>query len=536
MNIKREGIIFFTVASVLVIFLTIVLYGIERGEQIHQVSAGYYESLPNNAPDTDPLLGISEDFVTEPSVYVSNLPLVVIHLDGDLPEYKHFENGNEVVDTDVDPWIGGSVELFDNDSGLNMLTDDPVLTSIINIKKRGHTSISFDKSQYYIKLVNEDGTDRDEDVFGMGADDSWILNGSLADKSMLRNYLAYRVSAQIMEYAPRCCFCEMFTVENGIYTYQGVYLMQESIKRSENRVRIDESKRGEVYTSYLIRRDRYTNFDTMLDTYARLEGLSEEWIGVKYPNNERQSKDNLSYIQDDYSRIERILLSENPNIMRSYPRYLDADTFVDYFLINEYFGNYDAGEHSTYMYKNSGEKLKIGPVWDFDQAMNNSVVGETDPYVMAMQDRALFVNLVADTEFIDQLKKRYSDLRESYLNDDYVFGIIDEAENYLQAARQREWFRWAENYYDSSYSHAGSYYLNDYTKEGVVISRYNDNYDQEIYNLKTYLSIHGRSIQPELTILRGECTVTSGFKGEMTLMLIITCALFAVPSILINRK
>ncbi len=535
-NAKRNCIIFFAIASVIVCILTVVIYYLDRkDEDTRQISAAYYTELPSDTSVGDPLAGIAEDFTTNTEVFDSNLPLIVLHVDGELPQYKTFKDGIEVVDTSVDPWTTGQMWVYDNPSGINSLKDMPVITTDIRIKKRGHTSISFDKPQYYIKLTIGDGLENPQDIFGMGADDSWILGGNMADKSMLRNYLAYRVSAQIMEYAPRCSFCEVFTEDGGVYTYQGVYLMEESIRRSENRVQLDESKKDEVYTSYLVRRDRFTNYDTMLDTYARLEGMSDAWIGVKYPSVARQTEDNLAYIQEDFSKIERLLLSDNPSEYKSYPRYLDTASFVDYFLINEYFGNYDAGEHSTYMYKSSWGNLKIGPVWDFDQAMNNSVVDETDPYTLAMQDKEFFENLIKDSTFVGQLKKRYSTLQTMYLNDDYIFGIIDETTEYLRSARAREWYRWAGDYLDPEDRH-GNYHLDDYTKEGITISRFNDDYDQEIYNIKTYLSLHGKVIQSELTAIERGCVYTTGLKGEMTMMFLITCALFAVPSILINRK
>ena len=73
------------------------------------------------------------------------------------------------------------------------------MSSYMKIKKRGHTSISFDKPQYYISLTDSEGNPAQENVFGMGKEDAWILNGSMADKSMIRNYIAYRTAAQIME-------------------------------------------------------------------------------------------------------------------------------------------------------------------------------------------------------------------------------------------------------------------------------------------------------------------------------------------------
>ena len=57
--------------------------------------------------------------------------------------------------------------------------------------------------------------------------------------------------------------------------------------------------------------------------------------------------------------------------MAEVERYLNVDTFVDYFIINEFFMNYDAGLHSTYLHQRIGDTLEIGPLWDFDGAMDN---------------------------------------------------------------------------------------------------------------------------------------------------------------------
>ncbi len=535
-NVKQKLYIYMLIACVFVLVMSVGSYLIKNAGTVRNISADYYKTLPDNAPDEDPLQWIGEDFTVDKESFVSNLPLVVIHKNEELADYKSYKDNVEMVDETLESWTTGTIALYDLYDGRATFNTEPSISSDIKIKKRGHTSYFFDKSQYYIKLVDEKGEENPQNILGMGVDDAWVLNGSMADKSMLRNYIAYRVAAQIMEYAPRCCFCEMFTEENGIYTYQGVYLMLESVKRGENRVPIDESKRKNVYTSYIVRRDRYSNFDIMLDTYARLNGLDEEWIGVKYPATAKQTKENIAYIENDFSSIEKIIYSKNPEQLKKYPECIDVTSFVDYFIINEYFGNYDAGLHSTYMYKNSGDRLKIGPVWDFDQAMNNSMISEADPYTLAMQEKAFYKQLFTDTEFLAQVKQRYAKHRATYLNDDYIFGLMNETVKYLSAAREREWYRWADNYCVKELSGPGKYKLNPYTKGGVEINRMNTEYEQELYTIRTYLSIHGEIIQSELSLFEEDCKITTGLKGEMTVLLMVCLVLFIIPSILINRK
>ena len=274
----------------------------------------------------------------------------------------------------------------------------------------------------------------------------------------------------------------------------------------------------------------------MLDTYGRLSGISQEWIGVKYPSERRLTDEAKKFIEEDFSHIERVIYSDNADLFKVYDKYIDIDSFVDYYLINEFFGNYDAGEHSTYMYKNSGGKLYIGPVWDFDHGMNNYFQDEMEVETMAFQTKPFFEQLCKDERFITCLKERYAVLRDGILSEKHVFGIIDEAKAYLKSAQVREWYRWAQDYEDGSFSRAGNYYLLDYEKDGVIISRFNDKYEQELYNIRTYLHKHGNIIQTELTKLYDLAEYNTSIKNENELFLLIIMTLFLVPSFLINRK
>ena len=188
------------------------------------------------------------------------------------------------------------------------------------------------------------------------------------------------------------------------------------------------------------------------------------------------------------------------------------------------------------MYKNSGERLHIGPVWDFDQAMNNYFQDEMDPYTLAFQTKPLFDRLSMDKRFIDCLKERYAALRKDTLSEEHVFDVMDETVMYLKSARQREWYRWEADYLDGSFTNPHNYYLQDYVKDNVTVSRFNDQYEQELYTIRTYLHKHGNVIQIELTKLYDLAEYNTSLKNENELFLLIIMMLFLVPSILINRK
>ncbi|MBO5210288.1 MAG: CotH kinase family protein [Lachnospiraceae bacterium] len=538
---RRRSIELMTVISLLCI-VVLYLFGVLRStlnEEETAAKEGVYETLPKDISTEEPLAHIGEDFLVDEGFH-SNLPIVILKIDGEVTQYKDFKNSQEIAYEDIEPYTDGQIWVLDNSNPEkeNYLTDSPVYSSNMKIKKRGHTSYYYDKPQYLMKMYDEDGLENKTEIFGMGEGDSWILNGSMADKSMMRNYLSYRIASEVGggAMAPDCKYCEVVLETESGYEYQGVYLLMETISRGENRVNIDNSKDGEKYTSYIVRRDRYTHFDVMLDTYGRLSGLSAEWIGIKYPAAQKVTEEMKQYIEQDFSRTEQIIYSEDEGVFKAYDKYIEIDSFVDYFLINEFFGNYDAGEHSTYMYKNSGGKLYIGPVWDFDQAMNNYYADEMDPSTLAFQTKPFFEQLSKDTRFIDCLKERYSELRKGPLSEEHVFAVIDETDEYLTSAREREWHRWAADYMDDSMSSMYNYYLQDYEKEDVIISRFNDDYDQELYIIRNYLHKHGNAIQTELTKLYDLAEYNSSMKNENELFLLVIMVLFLVPSILINRK
>lgn len=497
---------------------------------------GVYKDLRIPEIQNEPLAGINSDFKVDESEFETHLPIAVLTIDGELPDYKKVSS-DEVTFNGTDPYTTGTLRVISTEDGVNTLQDLPHATSEIRIKKRGATSYGFSKNQYLMKTVNEQEKN-EVDLLGMGKSDTWILNGSLADKSMLRNYLAYRISSKVGggNFSPDSQFCEVILQDDSGFHYQGVYLMMESIEQNENRVDISDYKKKERYTSYIVRRDRYRSDNEMLDTYARINGLSDQWIGLKYPNPNKITDTARKYVESDFSLIEKCLYSDDVNHFSAYPKYIDVDSFVDYFLINEFFGNYDAGLHSTYMYKDNGGLLEMGPVWDFDQAMNNSFLTEAEPETLAFYERPFFSQLARDSEFLRQLKTRYAELRRTILSEESIDSEIDQIVQYLSDPMQREWNRWEENYMDETGEIKGSYQLNDYEFGEFTVSRFNDSYEHEIYNIKTYLKVHGDVIQTEITKLMDSATFDTKKDMNQEVIFLMVLALLMTPALLVNRR
>ena len=407
--------------------------------------------------------------------FESHLPVVVLNTDGQQIQSK--------LDTEGNPEINIQVQIIDNENDVNAIGDAPAVDTVSTIRYRGNSSLYYDKKQYALEFINEDGTDYETEVMGMSAGSEWVLNGTFLDKSHIRNYIAYNIAGEIMDYSPNIRFCEVFIYDGSEYTYQGLYTMIESVKQAASRVDITKYDEEKVETSYIIRRDRFSEDEVMLYNYGTDNGLTSEWLGVKYPPASKLTEESYQYIEDDISNIEKILYSDDYETFMTYPNYIDVDSFVDYFVINEFFGNYDAGLHSTYAYKDLTGKLKMGPVWDYDGAMDNATPWELNVDATAFQTASWFDALIKDEEFCRQVVKRYKELRESYFSDEYIDSYIDEIVDYLGSAIDRDYLVWG-------YVFDMDTLVNEENEFGVVNNRNVETYEEEIDRIKMALHEH----------------------------------------------
>lgn len=331
--------------------------------------------------------------------------------------------------------ISADLEVRDGGTGNNALADEPTLTSTALVRYRGNTSLHFDKKSYRLKLVQEDGAANPRAMLGMPKEDEWILNGPFLDKSLLRNYMMMNLSGQVMENAPEVRFCELFV--DG--AYQGLYVMMESVSRSQ--AGIAKSVEGRAETSYVVRMDRggHVNLNNFT-TYARILPYK---INVVYPTAANLTPEQLDYIQKDLSRFEKALYSldyDHPKL--GYRAYIDVGSFVDYMVLNEFFQNTDAGIFSTYLNKPVGGKLSMGPVWDFNNALDNYMDATRDGTGFTFPNRVWYHMLLKDPWFTKQVIQRYRQLRGTVLSEEYLMSYVDDTVAYLGDAVERNFSVW----------------------------------------------------------------------------------------------
>ena len=95
-------------------------------------------------------------------------------------------------------------------------------------------------------------------------------------------------------------------------------------------------------------------------------------FNIKEPNVQ-WGDSNYELIKDYLELAEKVLFGNNfRDKVEGYQKYIDVDSFIEWYLINEITKNNDAIFYSSvYLSYIPGGKLKIGPVWDYDLSLGN---------------------------------------------------------------------------------------------------------------------------------------------------------------------
>ena len=362
------------------------------------------ESMPA-APDTDTNIDTDtdgEDTAGEAPFYVdpadSTLPCISIEIDG----------GKTVTSTtrylDATLTVSGSEYAHYN------------ITTEIQIRGRGHSSFDgkapltdyASKNSYRLKLKEK------ANLLGVGetADKDWVLVSGKYDISALRNFLVWNLAEQMgtIPYVPSCTWVNLYV--NG--DFRGMYTLVEKIEVASDRVNIDESPSTDPSTvGYLVEYDLRGAYQAGAKqglTYFYIPGLDETFAWAI--QSEVYTTAVTAAIREHLILCNEAILSGDRARMETY---VDMDSFVDVFILQELSKNPDAGCSSFYMQRDSGGKLHLTAPWDFDFAMGTYSVSNTTSGLVAdgegVSSHPWFEFLVTQPWFMELVLKRMEEIR-----------------------------------------------------------------------------------------------------------------------------
>lgn len=377
----------------------------------------------------------------------SNLPIVILNT-----------NSQAIPD---EPKIEAQMKIIDNGPGnTNYIADFPnAYNNKIGIERRGSTSGDFPQKSYGFETRDVNGTVKDTTLLGMPSEHDWILYAPYNDKSCMRNILTYELANQMQHYASRTILCEL--VLNG--QYQGIYTLMEKIKRDPNRVDISKllptDITGDDLTGgYIIKIDKTTgsNNDGWTSDYLAADN-SEVAFLYHYPKSDDLEQQQKDYIQAYVDSFETALASPTfADPITGYRKYSVPETFIDFMILNEISKNVDGYRLSTFFHKekdSKGGKLRMGPMWDFNLAWWNADYCSGDDATGWQYDFSTtcpggwqaptwWTRMLEDPWFQDELKCRWTSLRQTILSNNSLYAKIDSIAEYIDTATTRHFEKW----------------------------------------------------------------------------------------------
>jgi hypothetical protein len=395
-----------------------------------------------------------------------------------------------------EPKVSGVMNIF--------IEKKSVLKTPIGIEYRGSTSFRIsDKKSYGIETRDNSGNDVNLEVTGFPAESDWILTGDvfrasdhiIFDPTLMHHYVGYELFRRMGDYASRSRFAELEL--NGVY--MGIYVIMEKLKRGPDRINImkltaTDTDTASISGGYILKIDktagsdvigyhpleyylnnwdddlRYTEHNSFRSDYNIFSKLLtttpygstsakylETYFLYEYPDADVINSAQKTYIRNYLNDFETALLADDFNSdKRTYTKYIDRKSFIDFFILNEVCGNIDAYRLSTYMYKNRGEKLKMGPVWDLNIGYNLQDRVPFDDWIMnyntyvtsdAWMVPFWWKRLMEDPQFRSELKQRWTELRTNVLSTVSVLGLTNETSQYLTSnnAISRNYTKWTGN-------------------------------------------------------------------------------------------
>lgn len=230
-----------------------------------------------------------------------------------------------------------------------------ISANIDGINGRGNSTWArYDKKAYSFTVSAE------TDLLDTGPVAKYVLLANADDRSNMRNMLVFDTARLLgLAYTPNSCWVDLYL--NGEYV--GLYQLC-------NRIEIN-SQRGDIAheDSVLVSMEMESN----------LQGMNRPMIKLNSGNTFRLHSDSASAAGAEkfLSAVEGAMTSANlsdPVSGKHLLELIDQRSWASKYLIEEVFGNIDAGRNSQFYYFDGSadeSKLYAGPVWDYDHTMGN---------------------------------------------------------------------------------------------------------------------------------------------------------------------
>ena len=295
----------------------------------------------------------------------------------------------------------------------------------LTIRGRGNSSWKMPKKSYKIEF------EKKQSMLGMPKDKDWALIANYADKTLMKNYLMYQLSADLgAYYAPRCEFAEFYL--NG--EYLGVYLITETIKIGSDRINVSKEN------SFIVEFDeKYRNGEQVFFS-ERITGVGFE-KPYRVHNPKDATEDELLILENYIKTFEDSLKEFSSQKDNNVTQWIDVDEYLKHYWVQEFSKNPDSRFYSSvYFSWTVGGVIKMGPVWDFDIAFGGQNDQKTDhPEDWHTRERYWNIYIFRDAFLQDERNNFWIDNKSLFSG---TLNKIDSIRIVLQNAANNNFKKW----------------------------------------------------------------------------------------------
>ena len=304
---------------------------------------------------------------------------------------------------DRETWFAGQVAISSPNS------DQSFYAVEADIRGRGNSTWIHGEDKRPLRFRFPEGEERRILQFEHEAR-TWVLLSNHFDLSLMRNFSMYYLASLLdgLYWTPVVQFVHLYVNDE----YMGLYLLTDERDIGEGRARLTLDGDPTISEFFLERDRRASRGDARawLD-YVQVHGVTYD---IRFPNNVRRTVEQGKYIYNFLYNVSYVIRSRD---WENISAILDIDSFVDFYIVQEFSRDPDAGFSSIFMqvkWEDEERILHMGPVWDFDIALGNNP-GSRPTGIRAADRHYWFGNLIMVPEFQELVRERWEEIRENQL-------------------------------------------------------------------------------------------------------------------------